>query len=70
LASSHHRPTTFRTTRTGAVVTAFAVAHAPPTQLDALVVVTERRNGPAWADADKITNATTARNPFRITSLR
>jgi hypothetical protein len=47
-----------------------AVEQLPPVQVLALVVVTDRRNGPAWAAPDKITSATIARNPFRIASLR
>ena len=45
LAAFRHRPTARRTTRTGAVVTAAALAHAPPTQVVGLAV--GRRNGPA-----------------------
>jgi hypothetical protein len=39
-------------------------------QVLALVVVTERFQGPAWAEVERITKATTARNPFLIASLR
>jgi hypothetical protein len=63
----NQRPTTFRTTRTGAVVTAAAFAHAPPTQVDGLAV--GRRNGPASAEPERTATATTAMKKRISTSV-
>jgi hypothetical protein len=46
-----------------------AVEQLPPVQLDALVVVTERRQGPAWAAPVSITTAAIAMKIRMSTSV-
>jgi hypothetical protein len=47
-----------------------AVEQLPPTQVLALVVVTDRRNGPAWAAPERTATATTAMRKRISTSVR